>query len=322
MSVERSNLSKILRSLVKKDIFSLIVAIFFLVVVLSILSPYFFTIKNFLTVGLYASIIGIMAFGLTIAMLMGIFDLSQYAVATLSGIVMVYMMVAGIPIVWCILAAIITGLVCGAVNATIIIIFRVTPIIATMGTMMIFRGVAYIITKIQDTSFTNPVLDFIGRGYLIGIPVSLVIAVLIGLSTAFILKYTTYGRSIYAVGANSSASYISGININKVRALGILISSVFASFAGIVMTCQMGAVLASAGIGSELDIAAAVFLGGISLTGGKGTITGTILGLLILVLIGNGLTLLSVQAYYQMLIKGFVLIFAISIDSMRGGGYK
>lgn len=302
--------------------FSLTVAIIIVGAILAFQSPFFLSIQNVLNMGLAGSVTGVMAAGLTISMVMGAFDLSQYAVATLSSVVCATLLMSGVPIWLCLLAALAVGLACGAFNGVMVTVFKINPIITTLGTQMIFRALCYIITSSKSLSTDNPAMNYLGRGYLLGIPMSLWILVIVYLVLAFIVKYTSFGRSVYAVGANSNASYLAGINIRRVRIGGLMVSSTCAAVAGILAACQVGASIPSNGVGAEMEITTAVLLGGLSLAGGKGKLSGTFLGLILLTVINNGLTLLSVQSYYQMLVRGVVLVLAVLIDSLRGGGYK
>ena len=302
--------------------FSLTVAIIIVGAILAFQSPFFLSIQNVLNMGLAGSVTGVMAAGLTISMVMGAFDLSQYAVATLSSVVCATLLMSGVPIWLCLLAALAVGLACGAFNGVMVTVFKINPIITTLGTQMIFRALCYIITSSKSLSTDNPAMNYLGRGYLLGIPVSLWILVIVYLVLAFIVKYTSFGRSVYAVGANSNASYLAGINIRRVRIGGLMVRSTCAAVAGILAACQVGASIPSNGVGAEMEITTAVLLGGLSLAGGKGKLSGTFLGLILLTVINNGLTLLSVQSYYQMLVRGVVLVLAVLIDSLRGGGYK
>lgn len=302
--------------------FSLTVAILIVGTVLSFQSPYFLTVKNMLNMGLAGSVTGIMAAGLTISMIMGAFDLSQYAVATLSSVICATMMMSGVPVAVCLITAIAAGVLCGAFNGLMVTVFKINPIISTLGTQMIFRALCYIITSSKSLDANHPVMSYLGRGYLFGVPVSMLILIVIYLVLAFIVKYTSFGRSVYAVGANSNASYLAGINIRRVRVGGLIVSSTCAAIAGVLAAGQVGAAIPSNGVGAEMEITTAVLLGGLSLAGGKGKLSGTFLGLILLTIINNGLTLLSVQSYYQMLVRGVVLVLAVLIDSLRGGGYR
>ena len=136
---------------------------------------------------------------------------------------------------------------------------------------------------------------------------------------SFVLKKTRFGRNTYAVGANKSASYLAGIPLIRTQMAGYIISAICAAYAGIIMTAQVGAIVPATGVGSEMDIVAAVVLGGLSLDGGEGKLVGTLMGALVMTIISNGLTLLSIQSYYQMLAKGLILLIAVYIDCVRKG---
>lgn len=311
-----------LKRFVKDYNFSLVIALVLLCIMLSILSPYFFSIQNVLNIGLAAAVVGIMAAGLTVSMLMGAFDLSQYAVATLCAVLIAMLLHTGLPIFVLVLLALAVGVICGLLNGVLVTVFKISPIITTLGTMLIYRAFCYILTSSKILSINDEFFNFVGRGYLLGIPVSVWILIVVYLVISFVLKYTSFGRKVYAVGANPNASFLAGINIKAIRIGGLIISSVTGAIAGVASASQVAAAIPSSGVGSEMDIATAVLIGGLSLTGGKGKLSGTFLGLLMLVVINNGLTLLSVQSYYQMLVRGIVLVLAVLIDSMRGGGYQ
>lgn len=302
--------------------FSLGIAIVLVGSFLSYKSEFFFSIKNALNMGLAGSVIGIMAAGLTLSMVMGAFDLSQYAVATLSSIVSTSLLLSGVPVWLCLLSAIGVGMLCGAFNGTMVTIFKINPIITTLGTQMIFRSLCYVITGSKIMNINEPTINFLGRGYFLGVPMSIWILISVYSILAFVVKYTSFGREIYAVGANSNASFLAGINIKKVRMGGLMVSSTCAAVAGLLAAAQVAAAIPANGVGAEMEITTAVLLGGLSLAGGKGKLSGTFLGLILITMINNGLTLLSVQSYYQMLVRGIVLVLAVLIDSIEGGGYK
>ena len=150
-----------------------------------------------------------------------------------------------------------------------------------------------------------------------GVPVVVLLMIVMFAITAYVLKYTSFGRKIYAIGGNKNASYLSGINIRRVQMGGFVYCSVAGALGGILLASQVGVALPTCGIGSDMDVIASVVLGGVSLSGGCGKVSGTLLGALILQTISNGMTLLSVQSYWQMVIKGIVLILAVLIDVMR-----
>jgi len=300
--------------------FSLILVYIVICIVLANLSPYFLSVRNFMNIGIYGSIMGVMGAGVTIAMLLGAIDISQYAVATIASIVSATMLAAGANIFTVLFVAILIGLCAGAVNATLIAILKIPPIIATLGTMQIFRGIAYLVTQGKTIMIDNSSFDIIGKGYLFhALPVPIVIVVCVFVITFYVLRYTSFGRRVFAVGGNEQTSYLSGINVISIKFGALLICSVSAAIAGLILSSQVGAAIPSTGAGQEMGVLSAVILGGISLSGGKGRISGTVIGILILATIQNGLTLLSVQSFYQMIINGVVLILAVLMDVIRSG---
>ena len=303
--------------------FSLTIALVLLCVVMSLLSPFFLTVNNILNIGLAASVSGTMAAGLTIYMLMGALELSQYATSALCGTFLGVLMTNYGCNVWvAILGALLMSLVCGSINALLLTVGRIPPIIVTLGTMNVYRACAYILTAAKNLPLNDPVLRFIGQGRVLGIPTSLVVMLITFLVSGFVLKYTTYGRQVYAVGANPKAAHLSGINVDCCRFIGMLCAAFVSGVAGILGVGQNMTSIPSSGVGSEIDITTSVLVGGLGLTGGKGSIVGVFLGMMILMVINNGMTLLSIQSYYQQLVRGIVLLLAVLIDTIRGGGFK
>ena len=296
---------------------SLIIALAVMCLLFSILSPHFLSLKNLLNIATYTSINAIMAFGITVAMILAAMDLSQYAVAAVAGMVAALLNQNGFPIGIAILSAILIGILFGFLNGLIVSKFGVNAIIATLGTQQIFRGAAYLVTDGQNISLNNEFLTTIGRGDIFNIPIVVILMLAMYFITGYLLKYTGFGRKVYAIGGNKNASYLSGINIERVQIGGFIYCSAAGAIGGILLASQVGAAVPPVGIGSELDVIAAVVLGGVSLSGGSGKVSGTLLGALILQTISNGMTLLSVQSYWQMVIKGIVLILAVLIDVMR-----
>jgi ribose transport system permease protein len=288
----------------------------------SLASPYFLSIKNILNFTMNTSILGIMAAGLFIAMVIGEIDLSQYGILALSTAVMVILIRGGMQAGPAIAIAVGIALACGVINGVSVAFLRINPIIATLATEMIFRGIAFKITEAKALGVRGPFFSAIGSGRLLGIPVSVYIMVGVFALVHVILTYTAYGKRVYAVGGNAEASYISGINVKMVRFWGLVISAAMAALAGLIFVGQVGATVPTAGQGGLMDVVTAVILGGISLSGGKGRIVGTLIGVLILAILSNGMVLLSVQSYYQAIVKGIVIFLAVLVDTLRGGGYR
>ena len=304
---------------IESNTLSLTIALLALSTVWTILSPYFLTLQNIMNVLMFASILSIRASGLTIAMILGGLDISQNSVGAVAALLAALAASAGAPWWLVIILVIMLSLLMGVINSTLITVFKIAAIITTLGTMQIFRGVAWLI-KDATVMVKDPILIRLGRGRLFGIiPYIALIAISILLITWYILKFTAFGRKVYMVGGNEQASYLSGINSNRVKFIAFIFSSLTAGIAGFLLACQVGAALPQSGAGTEMATISAVILGGISLAGGKGKISGTILGVLILQVINNGLTLLSVNAYFQMVVSGTVLLLAVLIDIVRSG---
>jgi ribose transport system permease protein len=269
-----------------------------------------------------ASVLAIRAAGLTIAMIMGGMDVSQNSIGAVAALICALFTGYGAPWWAILLVMVVLGIVMGVINATLITVFKIAPIITTLGTMQVFRGAAWII-KNTTVMIRDPVQLGLGRGRLFGVvPYLAIIAIVILAITYYVLKYTKFGREVYMVGGNEHASYLSGINSDRVKFIAFVFSGLTAAIAGYLLSCQVGAALPQSGAGTEMLTISAVILGGVSLAGGKGKISGTILGILVLQTINNGLTLLIVNQYYQMVVSGTVLLLAVVIDVIRSGMLK
>lgn len=298
------------------SIFIILVA---MIIISSFVSPYFWTKANFANIGTSFSYIGTIAAGLTVVMLMGGIDLSQMAAMAVSVMLVgIISKNAGMNIWLAILAAILAGTLSGVINGFIITKMRIIPMIATIGTQMIFRSIAYISNDGKQIALNSAVIDEIGFGKVFGfLPVMLVISLIIFLVIGLMLKYTVLGRQIYSIGSNPSASYLSGIKNSKIQMIGYIICGTTSGIAGILWASQLSASVATAGSGSEMTPIAAAVIGGVSLNGGKGSVIGTLLGVAVLTVLGNIMVLLQIDSYYQMMINGIILIFAVFVDILR-----
>ncbi|WP_418232189.1 ABC transporter permease [Butyricicoccus sp.] len=319
-SVEQKNIKRVFHKIMKGNI-STVIALIILCLIFGIASPYFFTFTNIMNIGTYASIMGTMASGLTVAMLLGGLDVSQYALSAFCGMIMGMLYEAGWNSYLTMLIVIIVGALGGCLNAFIITKMHVAPVICTMGTQFIFRGAAYLLTDGRYIRINDPVYTFIGSGKILGIPFCLIVMVITYVVVWYILKYTTYGRQVFAVGGNPKVAQLAGIDTAKIRFISHILAAVTAAMGGIITVSQTAAAMAKHGSGNDMDGIAAVILGGCGVSG-KGQVTGTLIGILVLSVLVNGMTLLNVQAYWQQVIKGAVLIFAVFIDSLRGNGMQ
>lgn len=289
-----------------------------LMLVFSIVNPTFLTLKNLTNVLRQISIVGICTVGMTMIILSGGIDLSVGSIVALTGIVLAKLLVAGMPMLPAILIALIIGTVLGFLNALLINFVNIPPLIATLGTISVYRGISYIITGgIAVHGFPDS-FRIIGQGYVGFMPLPVIIQLVVYAIGFYILYRTSTGRYIYGVGSSEKVSYLSGVDVKKVKYFVYTFSGFLGGLAGVVMLSRLNSGLPNTATGFELDVVTAVVLGGISITGGEGRLEKSILGCLIIGVLSNGMILLGIPEFYQMLAKGVVLIVAVGIDtSMR-----
>lgn len=283
----------------------------------------FLTPKNITNILVNSSIVTILAVGLTVPMLLGGIDVSQYAIAALTAMVAGILLEMGWPAGLAVLGAVLAGALCGVLNGVLFAYLKINAIITTIGTMQVFRALSFILMNGNTIMIGNKSFLSIGRYYVFdAIPITVIIMMVVMVTTYYMLNYTSIGRKVYAVGGNEYASNLSGIDIAKIKFFSLIYSGACAAIAGVLLSAQIGAGIPSSGSGNEMSVIAAVILGGISLTGGKGNVWGTILGVLVLATITNGMALMSIPSFYQMFINGVALIIAVFIDLLRNNVYK
>ena len=297
-------------------------ALLILIVFLAIGTPYFLSGKNFLNIGLYAAIVGCISCSVTFINISGMIDLSVGSQIAVVGMVAAIVSRMGTPWYLVCLAALAAGVLCGFINGFFITVFKLNAFITTIATMQTLRGFAFLLSDGQSLPISDGAFKFIGRGYLLGIPVSLLIMVASYLIFHVISKYTVFGRNVYLIGGNAQASYLAGIKVNRMRMNLYLLNGFMAGVAGILLAAQTGSGMPNAAATYNMTALSAVILGGVALTGGKGTIFGTFLGCMVLSVLQNGMTMMSVGTYWQDIIIGFVLIFSVSVDAVKGGSLK
>ena len=295
--------------------YGLLIAFAVLCVVLSVRSPAFLTVQNGINVLRQISINAILAIGVTYVILTGGIDLSLGSVLALTGVLAAtFAHPDTYPLIVPLVIGILGGVFIGILNGIVITRFRVAPFIVTLGMMTIARGGALIASKGRPVSNLSDSFNFIGNGNLLGIPIPvLILAGVFGISY-FVLRRTTFGRYVYAVGGNEEAARASGIGTQRIKIAVYAICSGLAGLAGIIQASRITTGQPNAGISYELDAIAAVVIGGTSLSGGVGTITGTLLGALLIGTLNNGLDLLNVSSYYQQVVKGLIIIAAVILD--------
>lgn len=299
--------------------FGATIALIILVVVIGTISPQFRTVNNIFSLLRQSSVNGLIAFGMTFVILTGGIDLSVGAVLALSTVFAASMISAGVPVPVAVLISLIIGTVLGLISGFLVSKGRLQPFIATLVTMTIYRGITMIYTNGKPISNlgNSEFLRFIGRGEFLGIPVPVWILLVTFLIFFFLLKKTVLGRKIYAVGSNQKAAAIAGVNINKIKLFVYSVSGFMSALAGIILLSRLGSAQPVLGIGYELDAIAAVALGGTSLSGGRGRFYGTLIGVLIIAVLNNGLNILGVSSYYQDVAKGIVILIAVLSDKER-----
>ena len=277
----------------------------------------FLTPTNISVILNQVSVNAILAFGVTFVIIAGGIDLSLGSLVAVCGVVVALLSQNNEYSLWlAIIGTLIAGIALGALNGIIVVLTKVPPFIVTLGTMTIGRGVALILSKGRPISELNESLNFLGNGDLFGIPIPILFLVLSYATCHILLTKTIFGRYVKAIGGNEIASYVAGVRVNRIKLYVYMISGLFAALAGILLTARINTGQPNAGLGFELDAIAAVIIGGTSTRGGKGTITGTLLGVLFIGVINNGLDLINVSAYWQQVIMGGIIILAVVLDGL------
>ncbi|WSQ09349.1 substrate-binding domain-containing protein [Streptomyces sp. NBC_01231] len=292
-------------------------ALIVLVIAMSALSGDFMTTDNLLNVGVQAAVTAILAFGVTFVIVSAGIDLSVGSVAALSATVLAWSATSqGVPVAIAVVLAIATGIACGLVNGFLISYGKLPPFIATLAMLSVARGLSLVVSQGSPIALPGSVShlgDTLG-GWL---PVPVLVMVVMGLITAFVLGRTYIGRSMYAIGGNEEAARLSGLRVKRQKLAIYAFSGLFAAAAGVVLAARLSSAQPQAAQGYELDAIAAVVIGGASLAGGTGKASGTLIGALILAVLRNGLNLLSVSAFWQQVVIGVVIALAVLLDTLR-----
>jgi len=287
-------------------------------VLITLINPVFVTERNLANVLRATGFTLITTLGMTFVLISGGIDLSVGSVFALAATVSAKSLVAGLPIFISILLGLLSGLVVGFINGLIIVKINIPPLIVTLGMMYIARGIVYVTTEgvpvypLPEEFKAIQAFDLFGT-----IPSVVIIAIVLALLFHIILKNTPFGRSVFAVGGNFEAARISGINDKKIKLAVYSISSTLAALAGIMMASRLGSSQANAGMGYEMTVISAAIIGGTSTYGGVGTIFGSVLGAIFIEILSNSLTLAKISVYWQNVVIGVVLIFAVVIDTYR-----
>jgi ribose transport system permease protein len=300
---------------------SLLMAIALVVIIIGSQNQLFFTVGNLRVIGTAIAISGLLAVVQTIVIIMGALDISVGSIAGLTSVTSAMIFTATGPLLG-VVGAVAIGMLCGLLNGCIIVFGRVNPVIATLATLAAYKGVAQLISDGRAQGYTGAdgFFVFLARGSVIGIPTLILVLAIIAVLAHILLRYTSVGRNIYAVGGNDIASRLAGININRYIIGVYIVTGAVAAIAGILITARTGSGQPVSGSeGLELEAITAAALGGAALKGGKGTIAGTILAVILLGILTNGMTLLGVNSFWQNVAKGALLVIAVIIQQLRSG---
>ncbi|MEH7123082.1 MULTISPECIES: ABC transporter permease [unclassified Bacillus (in: firmicutes)] len=288
-----------------------------LIIIMSIITTDFLTVDNLLNVMRQSAVLCIMAVAMTFIIITGGIDLSAGSQLAVSGVVVSGLIVSGVPIPLAILITILVGGLIGLFMGTVISRQNIPPFIVTLAMTTILSGIAFVYTAGTPVVITDAGFREIGRGYLGPIPTAIIIMIIVAILGHVLLSHTRFGRNVYSIGDNEEAARLCGINVKWVKTGVYVLGGAVTAIAGIVLASRLSSGSPNAGTGSELDAIAAVVLGGTNLFGGEGKIAGTLMGVAIISILNNGLNLLNVSSYNQLMIKGVVILLAVWLNSIK-----
>jgi len=312
---------------------SAVLTLLILIIIFAFGNAAFLSVNNGLTVLLQTSVIGLLGIGMTMVIITGGIDLSVGSVLALSGTVTGMMVKSGMPVIPAMFLGVIVGALCGLFNGFVITKMRITPFVATLGMMLIARGIALQLTGAAPISRLGEAFGVLGNGALFriveegangfpkvvfpGIPYPVILLVLIALVASYMLRRRQIGRHIYATGSNEEAARLAGVEVDRTKMIAYSLSGALAGLSGIVLMSRLVTAQPNEGVMYELDAIAAAVIGGASLMGGIGSISGTLIGAFIIGVLRNGLNMAGVSAFIQQIVIGFVVILAVYIDQIR-----
>ncbi len=300
--------------------FTELALVLFLIVfslIATIINPNFISITNIINIMRGSVFIFIVGIGMTFVLICGQIDLSVGSNLAFSGLICAYVLLAGVPTALAILIAIASSLFIGLLNGFMVTKLKIPALIVTLGMLYIARGVVLVITRGATTSSLPASFLAIAQSEIFGIPILIVYAIALGIIFHIIINYTKYGYHVRAVGGNSIAAKISGINVNKIVFSVYLISGLLSGISGILLTSRLSVGTPNMGVGFELYVIAAVIIGGSSLFGGRGSVVGSLLGAFLLSAMQNGMVLMKISPYWQNIVIGWIMIIAVGIDQYR-----
>ena len=288
-----------------------------LIVLFSILSPYFLRIENLYAIGLTMSGIGIVCIGQSMVLLTGKFDVSVGSVVGFAGMTTAILTreFGAYPLM--VIAGVAIGALVGLINGMLVTKGRVNALITTFSMLTIFQGLTFIISSGYAVGVNQPGFRFLGTTRIGSFPLPIIILLVLYVLFYLILKHTVFGRYIYSIGGNREAARLSGINVDRIQIFAFMITGAMAAFSGVMLASRLGSAQVSAGSQYPLNSIAACVLGGVSLNGGQGNILGALVGVAIIAVIQSGLIMINVPSYFQWIVTGIILIVAVFVDERR-----
>ena len=308
---------KKLSNLLKNEQFTLVLTLLVLSIIMTMLSDKFLTSGNLINILRQVSQYGICAIGMTMVILLGGIDLSVGSVQALAGVTAVYVLNQTGSIVLAVIAGIVTGALIGLINSLIITKMNISPLICTLGTMSIISGVSLVATKAVSIPVSDKAYMNLGIGRIGPFPIPVVILLILIIVFYFVLNHTVFGRYIYAIGGNRDSADLAGIPVKKVIIITYIVAGMLTGLAAVILSARMGSGQPSAGTGFEMSVIAAVIIGGVSLSGGRGSLVGAMIGVLTLYVLTNGMVLLDISSFWQDIMRGVLIILAVFVDARR-----
>lgn len=298
--------------------YAILFATIVMAIIFSLISPYFFKFDNLRNILLQSATVSIVTIGQALILLSGNFDLSLGQITCVTGCLAAYMMkMLSLNPIIAIFTALFVGIIFGLINGLLVAYVGIPAFIATLGIANISKGIAKIITNAATITPLSPDIAFLGKGYIFKIPFPVILMLILYIIAVIVMGQTKLGRSIYAVGGNKEAAFFSGINVKKNTMIPFVVAGFLSAFAGIILISRLNSASITNGNGYEFDAVIASMVGGISLFGGKGKIITAMFGTIFVVMFFNGMTMLNVDPFYQDVIKGIVLILALTQDAIR-----
>ncbi|AOQ23490.1 Ribose import permease protein RbsC [Moorella thermoacetica] len=295
----------------------LVIPLVFLILLIGFINPAFYSYENIINIFRNTAFTFIVAVAMTFVLIAAGLDLSVGSVIALGGVVTGIALKAGIPVPVAMILGLLLGVAIGLINGFIIVKFGIPSLIVTLGMLYMARGAVLVLTQGAPVYPLPKAFNVIGQGDLAGIPYVVLIAAVIGIIGHLVLTRTTYGRAVYAVGGNAETARLSGININRINLSVYVLTGVASALTGMLMAGRLASAQANAGAGWELQVIAAVIIGGTSMFGGSGSILGSLLGAFFMNVIATGMILMRISAYWQDLVIGAIIVLAVGIDQYR-----